>query len=180
MATAAQRAQALTAEEKPRQKDLEEKRLADQKNSRKTPRRSLAGCFNKVAADRRGQAARQAAADRAADRAAADPAPPNSAPRVRPLPDQCRMRPTSIRRRIPAGALRAGQSGTVLVNTVGTTAPSPRVVRSTAASSTEASTRASLALQPVASRRRDANQPAGLIANVVAKTEPGFCLTSGR
>ena len=142
-ATAAQRAQALTAEEEAkRQKDLEEKRLADQKKQQEEAAKKLAAqqaAADKVAADK--AAADKAAADRAAaDRAAADKAAAdrraaeqrNTAAAAAPAASD--LRPISMPApKFPAEALRAGQSGSVLVEyTVGTdgTVTAARVVRS--------------------------------------------------
>ncbi|MFC5578792.1 energy transducer TonB [Lysobacter niabensis] len=142
-ATAAQRAQALTAEEEAkRQKDLEEKRLADQKKQQEDAAKKLAAqqaatdkaAADKVAADK--AAADKAAADKAAaDRAAADRrAAEQRTASAAAAPSASDLRPISMPApKFPAEALRAGQSGTVLVEyTVGTdgTVTAARVVRS--------------------------------------------------
>ena len=141
-ATAAQRAQQLTAEEEAkRQKELEEKRLADQKKQQEDAAKKLAA---KEAADK--ASADKAAADRAAsDRAAADRAAAEKAAADRraaeqrtaaaaAAPSATDLRPISMPApKFPAEALRAGTSGSVLVEyTVGTdgTVTAARVVRS--------------------------------------------------
>jgi protein TonB len=142
-ATAAQRAQALTAEEEAkRQKDLEEKRLADQKKQQEEAAKKLAAqqaTSDKVAADRAAAdkaAADKAAADRAAaDRAAADRrAAEQRTAAAAAAPSASDLRPISMPApKFPPEALRAGQSGSVLVEyTVGTdgTVTAARVVRS--------------------------------------------------
>lgn len=142
-ATAAQRAQALTAEEEAkRQKQLEEQRLADQKKQQEDAAKKLAAqqTAEKAAADR--AAADRAAADKvAADRAAADRAAADrraaeqrSATAAAAAPSASDLRPISMPApKFPPEALRAGQSGSVLVEyTVGTdgTVTAARVVRS--------------------------------------------------
>ena len=142
-ATAAQRAQALTAEEEAkRQKELEEKRLADQKKQQEDAAKKLASqqaASDKVAADRAAAdkaAADKAAADRAtADRAAADRrAAEQRTAAASAAPSASDLRPISMPApKFPPEALRAGQSGSVLVEyTVGTdgTVTAARVVRS--------------------------------------------------
>jgi protein TonB len=143
-ATAAQRAQALTAEEEAkRQKDLEEKRLADQKKQQEDAAKKLAAqqaVSDKATADK--AAADKATADKvAADKAAADKAAADrraaeqrTATAAAAAPSASDLRPISMPApKFPAEALRAGQSGTVLVEyTVGTdgTCHAARVVRS--------------------------------------------------
>lgn len=141
-ATAAQRAQQLTAdEEAKRQKQLEEQRLADQKKQQEEAAKKLAtqqaaekAAADKAAADR--AAADRAAADRvAADRAAADRrAAEQRATASAAAPRASDLRPISMPApKYPAEALRAGTSGSVLVEyTVGTdgTVTAARVVRS--------------------------------------------------
>lgn len=142
-ATAAQRAQALTAEEEAaRQKELEEKRLADQKKQQEDAAKKLASQqaasdragADKVAADK--AAADKAAADRAAaERAAADRrAAEQRTATAAAAPSASDLRPISMPApKFPVEALRAGQSGSVLVEyTVGTdgTVTAARVVRS--------------------------------------------------
>jgi protein TonB len=145
-ATAAQRAQALTAEEEAqRQKELEEKRLADQKKQQEDAARKLAAKENadKAAADK--AAADKAAADRAAaDRQAAErtaaerrAAEQRSTAAATSAPSASDLRPISMPApKFPAEALRAGTSGSVLVEyTVGTdgTVTAARVVKATPA-----------------------------------------------
>jgi protein TonB len=143
-ATAAQRAQALTAEEEAkRQKAVEEQRLADQKKQQEDAAKKLASQqaasdkanADKAAADK--AAADKAAADRAAaDKAAADrrAAEQRTASAATAAPSAAELRPISMPApKFPAEALRAGQSGSVLVEyTVGTdgTVTAARVVRS--------------------------------------------------
>ncbi|QNP41975.1 energy transducer TonB [Lysobacter solisilvae (ex Woo and Kim 2020)] len=143
-ATAAQRAQALTAEEEAkRQKEIEDKRLADQKKQQDDAAKKLAAtqqANDKAAADR--AAADKAAADKAAaDKAAADKAVADrraaeqrNASAASAAPAASDLRPISMPApKFPAEALRAGQSGSVLVEyTVGTdgTVTAARVVRS--------------------------------------------------
>ncbi|HEU0305469.1 MAG TPA: energy transducer TonB [Lysobacter sp.] len=140
-ATAAQRAQALTAEEEARrQKALEEQRLADQKKQQEDAARKLAAqqaASDKAAADK--AAADRAAADRAAaERVAAErrAAEQRSTPAAAAAaaPSASDLRPISMPApKFPPEALRAGQSGSVLVEyTVGTdgTVTAARVVRS--------------------------------------------------
>ena len=141
-ATAAQRAQALTAEEEAkRQKELEEKRLADQKKQQEDAAKKLASqqaasdkAADKAAADK--AAADKAAADRAAaDRTAADRrAAEQRTAAAAAAPSASDLRPISMPApKFPPEALRAGQSGSVLVEyTVGTdgTVTAARVVRS--------------------------------------------------
>lgn len=134
-ASAAQRAQALTAEEEARrQRELEQKRLADQKKQQEEAAKKLAA---QQAAEK--EAADKAAAARATDRAAANAAPERPAPaRSEPstaaaVPSASDLRPISMPApRFPPDALRAGTSGSVLVEyTVGTdgTVTAARVVR---------------------------------------------------
>jgi protein TonB len=145
-ATAAQRAQALTAEEEAqRQKELEEKRLADQKKQQEDAAKKLAAKENadKAAADR--AAADKAAADRAAaDRQAAErtaaerrAAEQRSTAAATSAPSASDLRPISMPApKFPADALRAGTAGSVLVEyTVGTdgTVTAARVVKATPA-----------------------------------------------
>jgi len=146
-ATAAQRAQALTAEEEAkRQKELEEKRLADQKKQQEEAAKKLAAKENadKAAADKAAAdkaAADKAAADRvAAERAAADRRSAeqrNTTASAGPAPSASDLRPISMPApKFPAEALRAGTSGSVLVEyTVGTdgTVTAARVVKATPA-----------------------------------------------
>jgi protein TonB len=145
-ATAAQRAQALTAEEEAqRQKELEEKRLADQKKQQEDAARKLAAKENadKAAADKAAAdkaAADQAAADRqAAERTAAErrAADQRSTAAATSAPSASDLRPISMPApKFPAEALRAGTSGSVLVEyTVGTdgTVTAARVVKATPA-----------------------------------------------
>ncbi len=142
-ATAAQRAQALTAEEEARrQRQLEEQRLADQKKQQEEAARKLAAqqAQDKAAADKAAAdkaAADKAAADRlAAERAAADrrAAEQRAASTAAAAPSASDLRPISMPApKFPPEALRAGQSGSVLVEyTVGTdgTVTAARVVRS--------------------------------------------------
>jgi protein TonB len=141
-ATAAQRAQALTAEEEAkRQKELEDKRLADQKKQQEDAAKKLAAqqaASDKAAADKAADkaAADKAAADKAAaDRAAADRrAAEQRTASAAAAPSASDLRPISMPApKFPPEALRAGQSGTVLVEyTVGTdgTVTAARVVRS--------------------------------------------------
>jgi protein TonB len=146
-ATAAQRAQALTAEEEAkRQKELEEKRLADQKKQQEEAAKKLASqqansdraAADKAAADK--AAADKAAADRlAAERAAADrrAAEQRNTATATAAPSASDLRPISMPApKFPAEALRAGTSGSVLVEyTVGTdgTVTAARVVKATPA-----------------------------------------------
>jgi len=139
-ATAAQRAQALTAEEEARrQKEVEDKRLADQKKQQEDAAKKLAtqqaaekAAVDKTAADRAAAAAAdKAAADKAAaDRRAAEQRTAAAAA----APSASDLRPISMPApKFPAEALRAGTSGSVLVEyTVGTdgTVTAARVVRS--------------------------------------------------
>ncbi|GAB3100856.1 energy transducer TonB [Lysobacter terrae] len=142
-ATAAQRAQALTAEEEAkRQKELEDKRLADQKKQQEDAAKKLASqqaASDKAAADKAAankEAADKAAADRAAaDKAAADRrAAEQRNTAAAAAPSASDLRPISMPApKFPPEALRAGQSGSVLVEyTVGTdgTVTAARVVRS--------------------------------------------------
>ena len=142
-ATVAQRAQALTAEEEAKRlKEVEEKRLADQKKQQEDAAKKLAAKENsdKAAADRAAAdkaAADKAAADRAAaERAAADrrAAEQRTATAATAAPSASDLRPISMPApKFPPEALRAGQSGSVLVEyTVGTdgTVTAARVVRS--------------------------------------------------
>ena len=145
-ATAAQRAQALTAEEEAqRQKQVEEKRLADQKKQQEDAAKKLAAKENadkatadRVAADK--AAADKAAADRqAAERTAAErrAAEQRSTAAATSAPSASDLRPISMPApKFPADALRAGTSGSVLVEyTVGTdgTVTAARVVKATPA-----------------------------------------------
>ena len=146
-ATAAQRAQALTAEEEAkRQKEVEEKRLADQKKQQEEAAKKLAAqqaSVDKVAADKAAAdkaAADKAAADRqAAERAAADrrAAEQRNTATAAAAPSASDLRPISMPApKFPAEALRAGTSGSVLVEyTVGTdgTVTAARVVKATPA-----------------------------------------------
>ncbi|WP_430538018.1 energy transducer TonB [Agrilutibacter niabensis] len=142
-ATAAQRAQALTAEEEAkRQKALEDQRLADQKKQQEDAAKKLA--TQQAASDKAADkaAADKAAADRAAaDKAAADKvaaerraAEQRTASAAAAAPSASDLRPISMPApKFPPEALRAGQSGSVLVEyTVGTdgTVTAARVVRS--------------------------------------------------
>lgn len=139
-ATAAQRAQALTAEEEAkRQKAVEDQRLADQKKQQEDAAKKLASqaASEKAASDK--AAAEKAAADKAAaDKAAADRvATERRATEQRAAtaaPSVSDLRPISMPApKFPVEALRAGQSGSVLVEyTVGTdgTVTAARVVRS--------------------------------------------------
>jgi protein TonB len=141
-ATAAQRAQALTAEEEAkRQKELEDKRLADQKKQQEDAAKKLAAkeAAEKAASDK--AAADRAAADRAsADRAAAEKAASDRraaeqrTASAAAAPSASDLRPISMPApKFPTEALRAGTSGSVLVEyTVGTdgTVTAARVVRS--------------------------------------------------
>jgi protein TonB len=142
-ATAAQRAQALTAEEEARrQKEVEDKRLADQKKQQEEAAKKLAtqqaaerASADRTAADR--AAADKAAADKAAaDKAAADrrAAEQRTAAAAAAAPSASDLRPISMPApKFPVEALRAGKSGSVLVEyTVGTdgTVTAARVVRS--------------------------------------------------
>lgn len=141
-ATAAQRAQALTAEEEAkRQKEVEEKRLADQKKQQEDAAKKLAAkeAAEKASADKAASdkaAADRAAADRvAAERAAADRrAAEQRSAAAASAPSASDLRPISMPApKFPAEALRAGTSGSVLVEyTVGTdgTVTAARVVRS--------------------------------------------------
>lgn len=145
-ATAAQRAQALTAEEEAqRQKEVEAKRLADQKKQQEDAAKKLAAKENadKAAADR--AAADKAAADRAAaDRQAAErtaaerrAAEQRNTAAATSAPSASDLRPISMPApKFPAEALRAGTSGSVLIEyTVGTdgTVTAARVVKATPA-----------------------------------------------
>ena len=146
-ATAAQRAQALTAEEEAkRQKEVEEKRLADQKKQQEEAAKKLAAqqaSVDRVAADKAAAdkaAADKAAADRqAAERAAADrrAAEQRNTATAAAAPSASDLRPISMPApKFPAEALRAGTSGSVLVEyTVGTdgTVTAARVVKATPA-----------------------------------------------
>jgi len=145
-ATAAQRAQALTAEEEAqRQKQVEEKRLADQKKQQEDAAKKLAAKENadKATADRAAAdkaAADKAAADRqAAERTAAErrAAEQRSTAAATSAPSASDLRPISMPApKFPADALRAGTSGSVLVEyTVGTdgTVTAARVVKATPA-----------------------------------------------
>jgi protein TonB len=144
-ATAAQRAQALTAEEEAkRQQELEAKRLADQKKQQEDAAKKLAAKENadKTAADKAAAdkaAADKAAADRqaaertAAERRAAEQRNTSTAS-AGSAPSASDLRPISMPApKFPPEALRAGQSGSVLVEyTVGTdgTVTAARVVKS--------------------------------------------------
>ncbi|HEY0662305.1 MAG TPA: energy transducer TonB [Lysobacter sp.] len=143
-ATAAQRAQqqVLTAEEEAKkQADLEKQRLADQKKQQEDAARQLASqqsaerqAAERAAAEKRA-ADERAAAQRAADeRAAAQRAATTQAAPAAAAPAATDLRPVSMPApRYPPEALRAGQSGSVLVEyTVGTdgTVTTARVVRS--------------------------------------------------
>ncbi|KQY49409.1 energy transducer TonB [Lysobacter sp. Root494] len=146
-ATAAQRAQALTAEEEAqRQKEVEAKRLADQKKQQEDAAKKLAAqqanvdkaAADKAAADK--AAADKAAADRqASERAAADrrAAEQRNTATAAAAPSASDLRPISMPApKFPAEALRAGTSGSVLVEyTVGTdgTVTAARVVKATPA-----------------------------------------------
>lgn len=144
-ATAAQRAQALTAEEEAkRQKEIEDKRLADQKKQQDEAAKKLAAkeTADKAAADKAAAdkaAADKAAADRqAAERAAADRrAAEQRTASAAAAPSASDLRAISMPApKFPPDALRAGQSGSVLVEyTVGTdgTVTAARVVKSTPA-----------------------------------------------
>lgn len=146
-ATAAQRAQALTAEEEAkRQQELEAKRLADQKKQQEEAAKKLASqqaTSDKAAADKAAAdkaAADKAAADRlAAERAAADrrAAEQRNAATAAAAPSAADLRPISMPApKFPVEALRAGTSGSVLVEyTVGTdgTVTAARVVKATPA-----------------------------------------------
>lgn len=143
-ATAAQRAQALTAEEAAKQqKEVEDKRLADQKKQQEDAAKKLAAkeTADKAAADK--AAADKAAADKvAADKAAAAEKAAatrtteqrNTTTTAASAPSASDLRPISMPApKFPPEALRAGQSGSVLVEyTVGTdgTVTAARVVRS--------------------------------------------------
>jgi periplasmic protein TonB len=139
-ATAAQRAQQLTAEEEAkRQKQVEEQRLADQKKQQEEAAKKLdkQQASDKAAADRAAadKVAAKAAADRAAaEKAAADRAAEQRAAAAAAAPSATDLRPISMPApKYPAEALRAGTSGSVLVEyTVGTdgTVTAARVVRS--------------------------------------------------
>jgi len=137
---AAERAaeQVVTAEEQAAaQAELERKRLADQKRQQEQAARELAA---KEAADE--SAAEKAAADKAAeDKAAADAAAAAEQRRVAAAAAAAKAKPTAADLRplampgpqYPREALRAGQSGEVLVEyTVGTdgSVTAARVVRS--------------------------------------------------
>jgi len=140
--TAAQRAQeqVLTAEEEAKKKaELEKQRLADQKKQQEDAAKQLAArqatekqAADKAAADKRA-ADERAAAQRAADERAATQraATTQAAPAAVAASD---LRAVSMPApRYPPDALRAGQSGSVLVEyTVGTdgTVTAARVVRS--------------------------------------------------
>ena len=145
-ATAAQRAQALTAEEEAqRQKELEEKRLADQKKQQEEAAKKLASkeSADKAAADKAAAdkaAADKAAADRlAAERAASErrAAEQRNTAAATAAPSASDLRPISMPApKFPTEALRAGTSGSVLVEyTVGTdgTVTAARVVKATPA-----------------------------------------------
>jgi protein TonB len=144
-ATAAQRAQALTAEEEARrQKQLEEQRLADQKKQQEEAAKKLAAqqaAVDKAAADKAAAdkaAADKAAADRAAaEKAAADRRAAEQRTAAAAAPSASDLRPISMPApKFPAEALRAGTSGSVLVEyTVGTdgTVTAARVVKATPA-----------------------------------------------
>ena len=141
-ATAAQRAQQLSAEEEAkRQQQLEAQRVADQKKQQEDAARKLAS--QQAAADR--QAADQVAADKAAadrqaadrsaaDKAAADRRAAEQRAAATAAPSASDLRPISMPApKYPTEALRAGTSGSVLVEyTVGTdgTVTAARVVRS--------------------------------------------------
>ncbi|HEV8694338.1 MAG TPA: energy transducer TonB [Lysobacter sp.] len=141
-ATAAQRAQQLTAEEEAkRQADVEKQRLADQKKQQDEAAKKLATqqASEKQTADK--AAANKAAADKAAaDRIAADKAATDRraaeqrTAAAAAAPSGSDLRPISMPApKYPAEALRAGTSGSVLVEyTVGTdgTVTAARVVRS--------------------------------------------------
>jgi len=142
-ATAAQRAQALTAEEEAkRQKELEDKRLADQKKQQEEAAKKLATrqAAEKASSDKASEdkaTADRAAADRrAAEQAAADrrAAEQRTAATAAAAPSATDLRPISMPApKFPPEALRAGTSGSVLVEyTVGTdgTVTAARVVRS--------------------------------------------------
>ncbi|WP_460731338.1 energy transducer TonB [Lysobacter tyrosinilyticus] len=140
-ATAAQRAQALTAEEEAkRQKALEEQRLADQKKQQEEAAKKLAAkeAADKASSDKAASdkaAADKAAADRvAAEKAAADRRAAEQRTAAAAAPSASDLRPISMPApKFPAEALRAGTSGSVLVEyTVGTdgTVTAARVVRS--------------------------------------------------
>jgi protein TonB len=142
-ATAAQRAQALTAEEEAKkQKEIEDQRLADQKKQQDEAAKKLASqqaadkaVADKAAADK--AAADKAAADKAAaDKAAADrrAAAERAAAPAAASASASDLRPVSMPApKYPAEALRDRTSGSVLVEyTVGTdgTVTAARVVRS--------------------------------------------------
>lgn len=141
-ATAAQRAQALTAEEEAkRQKALEDQRLADQKKQQEDAAKKLASqqaASDKAAADKAAAgkaAADKAAADKvAADRAASESRATEQRATAAAAPSASDLRPISMPApKFPPEALRAGQSGSVLIEyTVGTdgTVTAARVVRS--------------------------------------------------
>jgi protein TonB len=140
-ATAAQRAQQLSAdEEAKRLADLEKQRLADQKKQQDDAAKKLAA---QEASEK--QAADKVAADKAADRATAERAAADKAAADRRAAEQrtaaataapaaSDLRPISMPApKFPPEALRAGTSGSVLVEyTVGTdgTVTAARVVRS--------------------------------------------------
>lgn len=137
-ATAAQRAEQLSAEEEAlRQKELEERRLADQKKQQEEAAKKLAAreASEKAAADKaaadKAAADRAAAAERTAETRVAEQRP---APAQAAAPTASDLRPISMPApRYPTDALRAGTSGSVLVEyTVGTdgTVTAARVVRS--------------------------------------------------
>ena len=141
-ATAAQRAQQLSAEEEAKRlADVEKQRLADQKKQQEDAAKKLAAqeasqkqAADKAAADK--TAADRAAADRAAaDKAAADRrAAEQRTAAAAAAPAASDLRPISMPApKFPPEALRAGTSGSVLVEyTVGTdgTVTAARVVRS--------------------------------------------------
>jgi len=141
-ATAAQRAQALTAEEEAkRQKEVEDKRLADQKKQQEEAAKKLATqqASEKAASEKAADkaASEKAAADRrAAEQATADrrAAEQRTAAAAAAAPSATDLRPISMPApKFPPEALRAGTSGSVLVEyTVGTdgTVTAARVVRS--------------------------------------------------
>lgn len=135
-AAAAQRAQQLTAEEEARrQKAVEEQRLADQKKQQEEAAKKLAAQQEKAAAEK--AAAERQAAERAAatQRAAAETRAAAQQPAATAAaPSASQLRPISMPApRYPPDALRAGTSGSVLIEyTVGTdgTVTAARVVRS--------------------------------------------------
>ena len=141
-ATAAQRVQQLSAEEEAKRlADLEKQRLADQKKQQEDAAKKLAAqeASQKQAADKATAdktAADRAAAERAtADKAAADRrAAEQRTAAAAAAPAASDLRPISMPApKFPPEALRAGTSGSVLVEyTVGTdgTVTAARVVRS--------------------------------------------------